>query len=115
MIAFGILVTEPGPPAMRPIRRSMSTSDSTAAESEGKGEAEGGIVMQPGQDLPLSVFKYRVMKGSEIIGQFSNVKTAADTARAHRDAIVLDMSLKPPMVVYRNGTVLEVPESQGHR
>ena len=53
--------------------------------------------------------KYRVMNVDEIIGQFSNVKLATDKARSHRGSVVLDMSTKPPSVVYRDGR-LEKPE-----
>jgi hypothetical protein len=49
-----------------------------------------------GPDLLPTVHPFRVMQGETIIGQFSNVKLAADTAREYRgDAIVVDVSAKP--------------------
>jgi hypothetical protein len=57
-------------------------------------------------DLP-NVHKFRVMRGEDIIGQFSNLKLAAETARARRASVVLDMSAKPPKVVYRDGRLVE--------
>jgi len=61
-------------------------------------------------DLLSNVHKYRVMVADEIIGQFSNAKLAAHTAHSHRGSLVLDMSLKPPKVVYSDGRLLEKPE-----
>ena len=59
-----------------------------------------------GPDLRPSIFKFRVMQGDEIIGQFSNIKLATSTADEYR-AIVLDVSKDPHVVVYRDGKVLD--------
>ena len=59
--------------------------------------------------LLRSVHKYHVMLGEEIIGQFSNLPLATDTAHAHRGSLVLDLSTKPPKVVYRGGRLVEKP------
>jgi hypothetical protein len=53
-------------------------------------------------DLSPNLFKFRVMLGEEIIGTFSNAKAAGDSAHLRRGAIVLDMSTKPPKVVYKD-------------
>lgn len=56
------------------------------------------------QDLSPQIFKYRVMKGEEIIGQFSNLELAIMSARDRRNIpVVLDISVNPPRVVFKNG------------
>jgi hypothetical protein len=50
--------------------------------------------------LSPTVFKYRVMLGDQIVGKFSNVKLAGNTAYLRRGAVVVDMSMKPPTVIY---------------
>ena len=44
--------------------------------------------------------QYRVMVGGDIIGDFSDLKLATATAFEHSGSVVLDMSVKPPLVVY---------------
>ena len=56
--------------------------------------------------LDLAKQRYRVMKGDEIIGQFSNRELAKKTAEQYH-AIVLDISVIPPKVVFREGKWLE--------
>jgi hypothetical protein len=56
--------------------------------------------------LDLAKQRYRVMKGDEIIGQFSNRELAGKTAYEHH-AIVLDVSVQPPKVIYEDGKWLE--------
>ena len=51
-------------------------------------------------DLGPNQHKYRVMVGRAIIGDFSDLKLATDTAFEYRGSVVLDMSVKPPLVVY---------------
>ena len=70
--------------------------------------------------LSPHVFKYRVMKGEEILGQFSSLDLAIETARQHRGIpVVLDVSVQPPLIIYRRGQLLEpetgkpTPEAQG--
>jgi hypothetical protein len=46
------------------------------------------------------------MKGEEIIGQFSNIKLAADAAHEYRGAIIVDVSRTPNEVVYRTARFL---------
>ena len=59
-------------------------------------------------NLPPHVFKYRVMHGEEIIGQFSSLDLAIETAREHRSIpVVLDISVDPPCVVFRDGKRIE--------
>ena len=54
-----------------------------------------------------SIHRYRVMKGDEIIGQFSNLHLAVDTAYLYRGAaVVLDVSVEPHRVVYKDGHLL---------
>ena len=57
------------------------------------------------QSLP-TIHRYRVMKGDTIIGQFSNLRLAMDTAHRYRGA-VLDVSVTPHRVVYKDGKLLE--------
>jgi hypothetical protein len=40
------------------------------------------------------------MLGDQIVGKFSNVKLAGNTAYLRRGAVVVDMSMKPPTVIY---------------
>jgi hypothetical protein len=47
------------------------------------------------------------MRGETIVGQFSNIKLADQATRELRGAIVLDMSMKPPRVVYKDGKWLD--------
>jgi hypothetical protein len=47
------------------------------------------------------------MHKNAIIGQFSNIKLADRTVRERDGAIVLDMSVRPPKVVYKDGKWLE--------
>jgi hypothetical protein len=82
---------------------------------QGQREAEG--IQMSGYGTPRdklrysglhpSLHKYRVMKGDQIIGQFSNIKLAADTAHRHRGAVVLDVSVVPNLTVYRDGGLVE--------
>lgn len=55
-----------------------------------------------------TLHKYRVMKGDTIIGQFSNLPLAAETAYFHRGCVVLDASVEPYRVVYKDGRLVEV-------
>ena len=58
--------------------------------------------------LLSSVFRYRVQRrGTEAIGQFSNMKLAEVTAHRYRDAIVLDVSVQPHRIIYQDGKRLE--------
>jgi predicted component of type VI protein secretion system len=59
--------------------------------------------------LDLAKQRYRIMKGDEIIGQFSNRELAGKTADQYH-AIVLDMSVIPAKVVYQAGKWLEMPK-----
>ena len=54
-------------------------------------------------ELEPSIHKYRVVVGTGIIGQFSNLKLAVHTAPHHRGAKVLDTSSTPPLVVFKDG------------
>ena len=68
--------------------------------------------MQPAKNsdsrkLNLVTQRYRVMHKNAIIGQFSNTKLADRTVRERDGAIVLDMSVRPPKVVYKDGKWLE--------
>ena len=65
------------------------------------------------RDLLSSVHKYRVMNGDQVIGQFSNIRLATRTAGDYRGSLVLDVSVKPPHVVYQDGRLLEKPDTQG--
>jgi hypothetical protein len=56
--------------------------------------------------LNLSAHQFRVTKGDEILGQFSNQTLAEETAYLNRAAVV-DMSTTPPMVVYKDGKRIE--------
>ena len=60
-----------------------------------------------GSDVLASRHPFRVTVADVIIGQFSNLKLAAETARGLRGANVLDLTAKPPKVVYRDGRVLD--------
>ena len=51
-----------------------------------------------GPDLRPSFFKFRVVHGDQLIGQFSNVRLADRTAQEHRGAVVL---------IYQDGKWLE--------
>jgi hypothetical protein len=57
--------------------------------------------------LDLAKQRYRVMQGDEIIGQFSNRQLAEQRAKHLRGAIVLDVLMEPPKVVYKDGKWLE--------
>jgi hypothetical protein len=57
--------------------------------------------------LHPELHKFRVMTGEKIIGQFSNIKLAANTANRHRGSIVVDVSVVPNVTVYRDGRLLE--------
>ena len=60
-----------------------------------------------GGDLPPSIHRYRVMQGEKIVGQFSNLPLAEATAHRYRGtAVVLDISVKPHLVVYKDGRLL---------
>ena len=59
------------------------------------------------QDLSPTLHKYRVMKDDQIIGQFSNIKLAARAARQHPGSVVVDVSVVPNVIVYRDGRLLE--------
>ncbi len=60
-----------------------------------------------GKDLHPNVHRYRVMEGETIIGQFSNIELATDTAHRYRGtAVVLDISVKPHLVVHKDGRSL---------
>jgi len=61
-------------------------------------------------DLSPNLFKFRVMQGDEIVGTFSNAKAAGDSEYLRRGAIVLNMSTKPPKVVYQDRKWIEIPE-----
>ena len=61
--------------------------------------------MNFGSNLDLVSQHYCVMKGEEIIGHFSNKELAAQTAH-RRHAVVLDVSVKPAKVVYKDGNWL---------
>jgi predicted component of type VI protein secretion system len=63
-------------------------------------------VAQDSQRIDLAKQRYRVMKRDEIIGQFSNRELARKTADQYH-AVVLDMSVIPPKVVYQDGKWLE--------
>jgi hypothetical protein len=55
-------------------------------------------------DLSPRVFKFRVMRGEEIVGQFSNLELAVASARDRRNIpVVLDVSVNPPRIVFKNG------------
>jgi hypothetical protein len=73
------------------------------------GEVEGSL-MGDSQQLDLTKQRYRVMVGEEIIGQFSNAKLAGDSAHFRRGAVVLDTSMQPHRVVYRDRKWLENSE-----
>lgn len=49
--------------------------------------------------------RYRVMLGEEIIGQFSNqaLAMAEAAARGRGNSVVLDVSVRPPRIVFQNG------------
>lgn len=61
----------------------------------------------PRADRLPSLQKYRVMKGNTIIGQFSNLPLAVETADFHRGCTVSDVSVEPHRVVYKDGKLLE--------
>ena len=61
----------------------------------------------PRADRLPSLHKYRVMKGATIIGQFSNLALAAESANFHRGCVVLDVSVEPHRVVYKDGRLVE--------
>ena len=61
-------------------------------------------------DLAPAIHPYRIMLGDRIIGQFSNAKLADWTLHDYPRAIVLYMSVQPPMVVYKDGNWLEKVE-----
>jgi hypothetical protein len=68
--------------------------------------------MQPAKNLgarklDLAMQRYRVMHREEIIGQFSNRQLAERSAQHHRATEVLDMSMQPPKVVYKDGKWLD--------
>ena len=55
-------------------------------------------------DLSPQIFKYRVMKGDQVIGQFSNLELAIMSARDRRNIpVVLDISVNPPRIVFKDG------------
>jgi hypothetical protein len=63
---------------------------------------------ESGGDLLTSIHRYRVMQGEKIVGQFSNLPLAEATAHQYRGtAVVLDISVKPPLVVHRDGRSLK--------
>ena len=71
--------------------------------------------MQPAKNLgnrklDLAMQRYRVMHREEIIGQFSNRQLAERSAQYHRATEVLDLSIQPPKVVYKDGKWLEKVE-----
>jgi hypothetical protein len=44
------------------------------------------------------------MRGEEIVGQFSNLELAVASARDRRNIpVVLDVSVNPPRIVFKNG------------
>jgi hypothetical protein len=48
------------------------------------------------------------MQGEKIVGQFSNLPLAEATAHRYRGtALVLDTSVEPHRVVYKNGMLVE--------
>jgi hypothetical protein len=57
--------------------------------------------------LHPSLHKYRIMKGDQIVGQFSNIKLATDTADRYRNCVVVDVSVVPNVTIYRDGRLLE--------
>jgi hypothetical protein len=57
--------------------------------------------------IDLYTHRYRVVHGEETIGHFSNRQLACQAARERRDAIVLDVSMTPPKVVYKDGKWLD--------
>ena len=60
-----------------------------------------------GGDLPPSIHRYRVMQGEKIVGQFSNLPLAEATAHRYRGtAVILDISVKPHLVVHKDGRSL---------
>lgn len=61
-------------------------------------------------DLRSSLHKYRIMLAQEIIGQVSNIQLAVDSSRSHRGSVVIDLSTKPPSVVYKDGRLTEKPK-----
>lgn len=63
-------------------------------------------------DLSPRVFKFRVMRGEEIVGQFSNLELAIASARDRRNIpVVLDVSVNPPRIVFKNG--MRVDQEEG--
>ena len=60
----------------------------------------------PRVDRLPTLHKFRVMKGDTIIGQFSNLALAAETAYFHRGCVVLDVSVEPHQVVYKDGKLV---------
>jgi hypothetical protein len=64
-------------------------------------------VAKGSQRIDLAVQRYRVMHREAIIGQFSNRNLAEQLTRSRAGAVVLDMSVKPPRVVYQDGKWLE--------
>jgi hypothetical protein len=63
-------------------------------------------------DLSPRVFKFRVMRGEEIVGQFSNLELAVASARDRRNIpVVLDVSVNPPRIVFKNG--MRVDQEEG--
>ena len=68
--------------------------------------ASARIPVDRADRLP-TLHKYRVMKGDTIIGQFSNLPLAAETAYFRHDCVVLDVSVEPYRVVYRDGRLVE--------
>jgi hypothetical protein len=60
-----------------------------------------------GPDLVPTRHPFRVMQGETVIGQFSNVRLATDTAREHLGSVVLDVSGNSPVVVFRDGKLVE--------
>ena len=56
------------------------------------------------KDLSPTIFKYRVMKGENIIGQFSNIALAERTARDCRGTV---FNVATGKLVFDNGRLLE--------
>jgi len=62
-----------------------------------------------GKDLHPNVHRYCVMEGETIIGQFSNIELATDTAHRYRgNALVMDISVKPHLMAYKDGRLFAV-------
>lgn len=59
------------------------------------------------QHLSPSIFRYRVMRDDQTIGQFTNLALAERTACDYPGSVVVNVSVQPAKLVYKDGKLLE--------